>query len=263
MSLPAILMIHGMWSRPSTFTTLRAELEAVGIRSAAVTLPHHDVPPGAPAPAALGTLRLADYVSALQQAAAALEGPIVVLGHSMGGLLAQLVSETVKPRGLVLLSTAPSMQAGAAGAAFSAASVRTLWGVTGRWGWWNEPTSLSESAARAGVYNGVPEAEIRPAIAELTWDSGPVLAQIAAPFLDAEKGARVNYAQLDMPSLVIAGLEDRIVPAAVSRKTARLLSAGGARVDYEEWPNVGHWLFHDAVRPKLAAAVSRFVASLG
>ena len=76
MSLPAILMIHGMWSRPSTFTQLRAELEAVGIRSAAVTLPHHDVPPGAPAPAALGSLRLADYVAALQREAAALEGPI-------------------------------------------------------------------------------------------------------------------------------------------------------------------------------------------
>ena len=51
MTLPAILMIHGMWSRASTFAQLRPELEAVGIRSAAVTLPHHDVPPGCPAPA--------------------------------------------------------------------------------------------------------------------------------------------------------------------------------------------------------------------
>ncbi len=263
MSLPAILMIHGMWSRPSTFTQLRSELEAAGISSAAVTLPHHDVPPGAPAPAALGTLRIADYVAALEREAAALDGPIIVLGHSMGGLLAQLVSEIVQPKGLILLSTAPSAQAGGGGAAFSAASLRTMWGVTGSWGWWNEPTRLPEDAARAGVYNGVPEAEIRPALAELTWDSGPVLAQIAAPFLDAEKGSRVTYQRLGMPSLVITGLEDRIVPAAVSRKTARLLASGGARVDYEEWPNVGHWLFHDAVRPKLAAAISRFVASLG
>jgi pimeloyl-ACP methyl ester carboxylesterase len=262
-SLPAILMIHGMWSRPSTFAALRSELEAVGISSAAVTLPHHDVPPGAPAPAALGTLRLADYVAALEREAATLDGPIIVLGHSMGGLLAQLVSETVQPKGLILLSTAPSAQAGAAGAAVSAASLRTLWGVTGRWGWWNAPTSLSEEAARAGVFNGVPEAEIRPAVAELTWDSGPVMAQIAAPFLDGDKGSRVAYERLNMPSLVVTGLDDRIVPAAVSRKTARLLAAGGARVDYEEWPNVGHWLFHDAVRPKLAGAIARFVASLG
>ena len=165
MSLPAILMIHGMWSRPSTFAQLRAELEAVGISSAAVTLPHHDVPPGAPAPAALGTTKLADYVGAVERAASTLDGPIVVLGHSMGGLLAQLLSVRLQPRGLVLLSTAPSAQAGAGGAAVSLASLRTLWGVTGRWGWWNEPTLLDEDGARAGVYNGVPEAEVRPALA--------------------------------------------------------------------------------------------------
>jgi pimeloyl-ACP methyl ester carboxylesterase len=263
MSLPAILMIHGMWSRPSTFAQLRAELEAVGISSAAVTLPHHDVPPGAPAPAALGTTKLADYVGAVERAASTLDGPIVVLGHSMGGLLAQLLSVRLQPRGLVLLSTAPSAQAGAGGAAVSLASLRTLWGVTGRWGWWNEPTLLDEDGARAGVYNGVPEAEVRPALAELTWDSGPVLSQIAAPFLDSAKGSRVDYARLAMPSLVLTGLEDRIVPPAVSRKTARLLAAAGSRVDYEEWPNVGHWLFHDAVRPRLAAAIARFVATLG
>ena len=257
--MPPILMIHGMWSRPSTFTQLRAELEATGIRSAAITLPHHDIPPGAPAPAALATTRLADYVAALERDAAALGEPLVVLGHSMGGLLAQLLSVRIQPKGLILLSTAPSAQA----SAFSAASVRTMWSVTGKWGWWKEATLLDEDAARFGVYNGVPEAETRPALSELTWDSGPVLAQLAAPFLDPDKGAKVDYSRLTMPTLMITGLEDRIVPATVSRKTARHLSAAGARVDYEEWPNTGHWLFHDAVRPRVAAAISRFMASLG
>ena len=256
--MPPILMIHGMWSRPSTFTSLRAELEAAGIRSAAVTLPHHDVPPGAPAPAALATTRLADYVDALERDAAALGEACVVLGHSMGGLLAQLLSVRIQPKGLILLSTAPSAQA----SALSPASVRTMWSVTGKWGWWKEATLLDEEAARFGVYNGVPEAETRPALAELTWDSGPVLAQLAAPFLDPDKGAHVDYSRLQQPTLMITGLDDRIVPAATSRKTARHLTAAGARVDYEEWPNVGHWLFHDAVRPRVAAAISRFMASL-
>ena len=258
MSLPPILMIHGMWSRPSTFARLRAELEPAGIRSAAVTLPHHDVPPGSPAPAPLASLKLANYVAALERDAADLGEKPVILGHSMGGILAQLLAERVQPRALILLSTAPSMQASTT----SLSTLRTMWGVTGKWGWWNEATLLDEDSARFGVYNGVPEAETRPAIAELTWDSGPVLAQLAAPFLDSEKGSRVDYAKLRMPALVITGLEDRIVPAAVSRKTARLLGTGGARVDYEEWAGVGHWLFHDAVRPRLASAISRFMASL-
>jgi pimeloyl-ACP methyl ester carboxylesterase len=257
--MPPILMIHGMWSRPSTFTVLRQELEAAGIRSAAVTLPYHDVPPGAPAPAALATLKLSAYVAALEREAADLGEPCVVLGHSMGGLLAQLLAARIQPKGLILLSTAPSAQA----STVSIGALRTMWGVTGNWGWWNEATLLDAESARYGVYNGVPEAEIRPALAELTWDSGPVLAQLAAPMLDRDKGSRVPYGRLIQPSLVITGLEDRIVPPETSRKTARLLSTAGAQVDYEEWPGVGHWLFHDAVRPRLAASVSRFMASLG
>jgi pimeloyl-ACP methyl ester carboxylesterase len=251
-------MIHGMWSRPSAFTTLRAELEAAGLASVAVTLPHHDIPQGAAAPPALGRLKLADYVAALEREVADLGESPVLLGHSMGGLLAQLLAVKVQPKALVLLATAPSAQA--PGLSLSAA--RTMWGVTGRWGWWREPTLLDAEHARTGVYNGVPEAELRPALADLTWDSGPVLAQIAAPWLDADKGSRVDYSRLAVPALVITGLDDRTVPPAASRKTARLLSAGGAQVDYEEWPHVGHWLFHDAVRPRVAASIARFMASL-
>ncbi len=256
--MPPLFMIHGMWSRPSAFSTLRAELEAAGMPSVAVTLPHHDIPPGAPAPAPLGTLRLGDYVSALEREVADLGERPVILGHSMGGLLAQLLSVKVQPRGLVLLSTAPSAQA----SALSFSALKTMRRVTGRWGWWRTPTLLDPDSARWGVYNGVPEAEIRPALADLTWDSGAVMAQLAAPWLDSDKGARVDYGRLAIPALVITGLDDRIVPPAVSRKTARLLSSSGAAVDYEEWPRVGHWLFHDAVRPRVAASIARFMASL-
>ncbi|WP_235977442.1 alpha/beta hydrolase [Sandaracinobacteroides hominis] len=256
--MPPILMIHGMWSRPSTFATLRMELEASGILSAAITLPFHDIAPGAEPPPALAKAKIADYVAAIERAVTELGEPCVLLGHSMGGLLVQRAAEKVQPRGLILLSTAPSAQA----SALSGAALKTVWSVTNRWGWWNEPTLLGEEAARAGVFNHVPEAEIRPALAELTWDSGRVLAQMAAPWADSEKGSRVDYGRLKQPTLVITGRDDRIVPPDTSRKTARLLGKAGAQVDYEEWPSVGHWLFHDAVRPKLAASISRFMSSL-
>ncbi len=258
MPVPPIMMIHGMWSRPSAFSVLRAELEAAGLRSVAPTLPYHDLPPGSAAPEALKTLKLADYVAALEQEVAALREVPIILGHSMGGLLAQLLAVRVQPKGLILLSTAPS----AAAQRVSLAQLRTMKGVTLRWGWWREATLLDEAGARWGVYNGVPEAEVRPALSELTWDSGPVMAQIAAPWLDSAHGSVVDYSRLAMPALVIVGREDRTISPATPRETARLLARAGAEVDYEEWPGVGHWLFHDAVRPRVAQAVSRFVAGL-
>ena len=262
--MPPLFFIHGMWSRPSTFATLRQELAAAGIASVAPTLPLHDLPPGSPPPALLGRLKLGDYVTALNADLAALDEPAIVVGHSMGGLLAQLLAAKVAPgkvRGLILLSTAPSAQTQLHALHFS--SLKAVAGMTLRWGWWAEPTMPDMSIARAAIFNGVPEEETRAGLAEITWDSGAVLAQISAPLLDPAHGSRVDYDALKIPALVIAGLEDRIVPAGVSRATVRQLAAGGAKVDYEEWAGVGHWLFHDAVRPRLAAAISRFSASIG
>ncbi len=245
-----------MWSRPSAFHLLRAELAAAGIETHAPALPFHDLPPGAPPPADLARLRLVDYVEAILGEAARLRSTPVLLGHSMGGLLAQLAALRLGPPGLILLGTAPSATTGA----FSLAAARAVLPVIRRWGWWRSLTRLPPEAARAGVFNGVPAPEAEAAIAELTWDSGSVLFEILFPVLDPGRGVRVDHARLPCPALVIAGREDRIVPPAVSRRTARRLPG---RVDYEEWPGVGHWFFHDAARPRLAAAISRFLSSLG
>lgn len=254
-------MIHGMWSRPTVFAALRAELEAAGMASTAATLPWHDQPAGSPAPEALSTLGLADYVAALERDVALLPEAPVLMGHSMGGLLAQLLAARVRARGLILLATAPSAQA--ASAALGLDSLRTMAGVTRRWGWWRQPTLLDADHARRGVMNGVPAGEAAPAVADLTWDSGRVLRQVAAPWLDRSHASRVDFSRISGPALVITGTNDRTVPPAVSRKTARLLAAAGVQVDFEAWPDIGHWLFHTAARPRLAAAIARFMSSLG
>lgn len=253
--MPPLLLVHGMWSRPSAFGQLLPELEAAGIRTRAPALLHHDLPRGSPAPPELGQVRLADYVAQIAAEVAALPQPPVILGHSMGGLIAQLVAARTGAAGLILLATAPSASA----RAMSVAQLMTLRRVTGRWGWWRSPTLLDAASARSGVMNGVSEAETREAIADLTWDSGAVLAQIAAPFLDRARGATVDHARLTMPALVIFGLQDRIATEGTSRATARQLAGP---VDYETWADCGHWFFHDAIRPRLAERIGRFMARL-
>jgi pimeloyl-ACP methyl ester carboxylesterase len=231
------------------------ELEAAGIRTRAALLPFHAAPPGAPAPPGLAEVGLRDYVAALVEEVAALPEPPVLLGHSMGGLLAQLTAARTGARGLILLATAPSAQT----VSPSLAQVQTLAGILRHWGWWRSATLPDAASVRRGVFNTVPDREAAAGIADITWDSGRVLAQIAAPFLDPGAESRVDYARLTMPALVVFGLQDRIATAATSRGTARRLMGP---VDYLEWPDCGHWFFHDAIRPRLAAAIARFMASL-
>lgn len=255
---PPILLIHGMWSTPATFDRLRPVLEAAGHATHAPVLPFHDRPASLPPPEALGPLSITAYVDFLVAEAGKLGTPPVILGHSMGGLLAQLVALRVPHAGLVLLSPAAAANSQSPGLD----PVRTLKNVVLKWGWWERPTLCDEAGARWGIFNGVPEAETAAEIAALVWDSGRVLAEMALPPLFGSV-TRVEYARLSQPALVLVGTEDRITPPGIARATARNLNGGnGGRVDYHELPGAPHWLFWGELEGRVAAMVVDWLNTL-
>jgi pimeloyl-ACP methyl ester carboxylesterase len=247
-----------MWSTPATFDRLRPVLEAAGHATHAPVLPYHDRPASLPPPAELGRLSITAYVDFLVAEAGKLgqgeQGPPVILGHSMGGLLAQLVAARVPHAGIVLLSPAAAANA----QAFSTDPLRTLKAVVTKWGWWESPTLCDEAGARWGIFNGVPPAETVNEIAALVWDSGRVLAEIALPPLFG-KVTWVEYDRLSQPALVVVGSDDRTTPPGIARATARQLKG---RVDYHELPGVPHWLFWGEVEQRLAAMVVDWLNTL-
>lgn len=251
---PPILLIHGMWSTPATYDRLRPVLEAAGHVTHAPALPWHDRPASLPPPAELGTLSITSYVDYLVTEAAALGRPPVILGHSMGGLLAQMVAMRVPHAGLVLLSPAAAANAQAA----SVDPLRTMKNIVTKWGWWEKPTLFDEAGARWGCFNGVPEAVTAQEVSRLVWDSGRVLAQIALPPLTGNV-TRVEYARLSQPALVVVGCQDRTTPPGIARATARQLTG---RVDYQEVPGAPHWLFWGELEQQVGAMVTGWLATL-
>lgn len=256
MTKPPILFIHGMWGTPAHWQPLVDHYRAHGHVCVAPALPYHDIAPGDPPPQALGRIGIQDYVDFLAGEARGLEATPVLVGHSMGAMLAQAVAQTLAPPGLVLLSPAPT----AAVAQIGLSQTRTLLGVTTRGGWWKSPTRIDPARARWGIYNSVPTAIADAEIAALVWDSGRVLFQMAMPWADATKASRVDYARLTMPALVMVGDHDRITPIALARATARRLPGA---VDYRELAGVGHWLFHTPVVERVIAETDAFLARAG
>jgi pimeloyl-ACP methyl ester carboxylesterase len=255
MSLPPLFFIHGMWSRPRVWDGLRARLEAGGYATHAPALPYHDVEPGGPPAPQLGEIGIGDYVAFLIDVVRQLGVPPVIVGHSMGGMLAQLVAERVQPAGLVLLSPGPTASTGSLGLA----PLRTTFGVTTQKGWWKKPTLIDRERARWGIFNEVPPEIAEREIDALIPDSGRVLFQMAMPWADPAKGAKVDYSRLNMPALVVVGDRDRITPVATARATARQLTG---QVDYRELSGVGHWLFHEPVLGRVAAEIEAFLKGL-
>ncbi len=101
---PKILMIHGAFCGPWSLEGLQRKFEAAGYPCKAPALRFHDE---ARPPAALGTTGLADYAADLADEISALGQPPILVGHSMGGLLAQQLAARVPVRALILLAPSP------------------------------------------------------------------------------------------------------------------------------------------------------------
>ena len=77
MSAPSLLLVHGGWHRPEHWKLLTDELCGVDVHTVALPSSGDD-------PAALGDM-FAD-AQAIAAAVAAIDGPVVVLAHSAGGV---------------------------------------------------------------------------------------------------------------------------------------------------------------------------------
>ena len=233
---PTLFCIHGYWATPATFTGLKTRFEAAGYRVVTPALPFHDRDPALPPPPGLGAVTIEDYAGFLAAEIAQIAGPVILVGHSMGGMLAQIVAARVAHAGLVLLSTAAT----ASTAVPALNTIRTMAGVVLKWGWWAEPTRIDYDHWRWGIGNGVPEAIARAEYAALVWDSGRVMAEMTLPGLSTTGATKIDYSKLDKPALVIVGADDRTTVPGISRATARKLKG---TIDYHEIADCGHWLF--------------------
>src|SRR5476649_2665109 len=97
---PPVVMIHGAFAGPWVWEGFAAKFHDAGYKTHAPCLRHHegDKKP----PASLGQTSLADYAGDLEEFLESLEAPPIVVGHSMGGLLAQMLAARCDVRALIL-----------------------------------------------------------------------------------------------------------------------------------------------------------------
>lgn len=250
-----IVMMHGMWSRGDCFDRLRAIFEARGHPVLTPTLPFHDVAPDAPPPAGLGTASLLDYTDALEQAVIDFDREAILLGHSMGGLLAQKVA--ARGLGSKLICLAPAPSAGMFPLLFG--PLRTFFWTTARYGFWRKPHRADWKTARWAVFNGgVPEREAREVHAGYVHESGRALYEIGFWFLDGLRASEVNRDRIRIPALILVGGRDRITPPAWARAAARGFEG---RARYQEFPAFGHWLIGEPALGAVSRRIIRFLES--
>lgn len=230
-----LFMIHGMWGTSRDWEHYIPFFESCGYRCIAATLPYHDVDPSDPPDSRLGTASLLDYAEALEREIRQLDAPPVIMGHSMGGLLAQMLGARGLASALVLLT--PAAPAGIL--SLTPSVIRSFWSTQLQWGFWRSPVRQKFSEAAYSTLNLLPEAEQRKQYARYGYESGRAVFEIGYWLLDRRRAAQVDESRVVCPILVIGASQDHITPASVVRKVARKY---GAVSTYHEFPDHAHWV---------------------
>ncbi len=250
-----VFMIHGMWGGGFYWANYRGVLEARGWRCVATTLPYHNMDPAAAPDPRLGRTSLLDYAAALERELDALDGPPVIIGHSMGGLLTQMLCARGRARAAVLL--APASPAGIM--ALAPSVLKSFLPVMRRWGFWRKPMRLPFRSAAYSMLHLLPADQQRDLYAQFVYESGRAAAEIGFWLFDRHRASRVDPAAVTCPLLVFAGSEDRITPAKVVRQVARRY---GERVDYRELEGHAHWLVGEPGWEDIANEVAEWLEPL-
>ena len=218
-----VILVHGMWSTPDALKDLKAAFEEQGYQVYVPCLPYH-LPKNqlrGEAEQRLARAGIEDYVHAIGECIQGLDAKPILVGHSMGGLIAQLVATRHECERLILISSAPP--AGMNG--FSWSVMRTFGRNLFLFPMWKKTTRLLLRNIQYGIAN-TQSADIHREIIQMsTFESGRATWQIAMWFLFRQAPTRVDYHKINCPVLLIGGTEDKITPLKIQKKLKKRYAA--------------------------------------
>jgi len=236
---PALLLVHGAWHGAWCWEAAREDLAARGFEVHAISIRGHGA---SPAPLHHWRSTILDYAREVRSAIAAMGGQPIVVGHSSGGYVVQLlITGVVGPRpaltGAVLLCSSPVN----IGAYFLDRGLRRAPMV-------NLPALLRRepAAVRQALFRpDIADAELERHRARLVTE--PPLVTLSSMVL------RPRPAACRVPVLVIAAERDAIFDLDIQRETARAY-----RAHLVVAPGAAHDLMLDPAWPIAAEAIERF-----
>ena len=242
-------MIHGMWGGGWYWENYERFFQERGYHCVATTLRHHDMDPGGTPDPRLGRTSLLDYAEDLEAEIRQLGVQPIVMGHSMGGLLAQILGSRGLAKALVLLTPAPPAGVNA----LKPSVLRSFWRLPMRWVFWKKPTRQTFNDAVYATMNMLPPAQQRETHARLVCESGRAAAEIGLWPLDTRKAAHVDESKVTCPVLIVGAAHDRVTPVSVIRQQAKKYAAVAT---YKEFPDNAHWVVGEPGWEEIAQYVS-------
>ena len=239
--LPNILFIHGAFTRAARWDPWVSFFTAAGYRCVAPSLPAHDPPD----PSALAKLRFADYLAAVAAVHRTFDRPPIVIGHSMGGLVAQHLAASADCAALVLISSTPPWRTRGTRFALPYLLPYLLPVLAGR------PIRANPEAAIKLVLHDLSPAEQQELVPIFAYESGKAYRTVVFG------RARVAEGAVRCPVLCVNGGDDRMLSRSVGGRLAAYYMA-----DHIVFPGHGHSLVAGSLVETVATSVRDWIDRL-
>jgi pimeloyl-ACP methyl ester carboxylesterase len=257
-----VVFVHGLWLLPSSWDRWTTVFEEAGYVALTpgwpddpATVEEANAHPEVMAHKTVGQVadHFADIVSGLTRKPA-------IIGHSFGGLLAQILAGRGLSSATVAIDPAPFR--GVLPLPLSA--LKSAWPVLGNPANRNRAVPLTYDQFRFGFANAVSEDEAKELYKKFAVPaSGAPLFQAATANLNPWTEVKVDTANPQRgPLLVISGEKDHTVPWAIAHASFEQQQKNGGITEIMEIPNRGHALTIDSgwreVADRALAFINRF-----
>ncbi|WP_413582854.1 alpha/beta hydrolase [Bdellovibrio sp. HCB288] len=243
-----VVLIHGAWMTPISWDGFKKYFEEQGFNVITPTWPlmdksieelraHPDSEFGA-----LSFKKIADHLEGIIRA---LPEPPLLVGHSMGGLLVQLLLDRGLGSAGICIDPAPI-----AGVIPDTRSLTSALPGLLRFAGWRKPYILTKEAFDKNFANTAP-AEQRDADYKkfVVPAPGKIFFQAATGI-----GTHVDVKHRKQPLLIIAGEDDRTTAPAMVEANYRKQAKSPSRTDFKSFAGVSHYLIAEPGWEKVADA---------
>ena len=237
-----VVLVHGLWMTPRSWENWVSHYQARGFHVLTPGYPGFEVEVEAlrEDPDIIANLTVPETVEHLASVIELVETPPIVMGHSFGGTLTQLLLARGLGSAAVAIDSAPtegvrvnpiSQARSLFPALKNPANRHKAVGFTAEEFHYAFTNTLSEEDSRA-----VWERYAIPAPGKWVWEFG-----LFANFKPGHQDTWVDYDADRAPLLFIGGSEDHIMPPSVNKSNAKHYKKSPALTEYHEFEGRDHW----------------------
>jgi non-heme chloroperoxidase len=257
-----VVFIHGLWLLPSSWDRWSEVFDAAGYAPVNPGWPDDpDTVEQANAdPEVFANKTVGQVANHYSEVIAMLAKKPAVIGHSFGGLLAQIIAGRGLSRVTVAIDAAPFRGV----LPLPISSLRAAFPVLGNPANRHRAVPLTFEQFRFSFANAVSEGEAKQLYADFAVPaSGAPLFQAASANLNPKTEAKVDTDNSDRgPLLIMSGEKDNTVPRSISEAAFKRQKHNPGVTEFTEVPNRGHALTIDSgwrqVADTALAFISRF-----